>query len=73
MTEAVAARAGARPSIAAEGNANNFSVAYDNAIVAGAPQAQLVEASKPKKVKGITPEAMARMERELARLQEGMA
>lgn len=54
-------------------NANNFSVAYANAILAGTPQAQLVEASKPKKVKGITPEAMARMERELARLQEGIA
>jgi hypothetical protein len=44
-------------------NANNYSVAYVNAILAGTPQAQLVEASKPKKVKGITPEAMARMER----------
>lgn len=54
-------------------NANNFSVAYANAILVGTPQAQLVEASKPKKVKGITPEAMARMERELARLQEGIA
>jgi len=54
-------------------NANNYSVAYVNAILAGTPQAQLVEASKPKKVKGITPEAMARMEQELARLQEGIA
>ncbi|MBJ6370763.1 plasmid partitioning protein RepB C-terminal domain-containing protein [Sedimentitalea arenosa] len=54
-------------------NANNYSVAYANAILAGTPQAQLVESSKPKKVKGITPEAMARMEQELARLQEGIA
>ena len=54
-------------------NANNYSVAYVNAILAGTPQAQLVESSKPKKVKGITPEAMARMEQELARLQEGIA
>ncbi|NDK33917.1 plasmid partitioning protein RepB C-terminal domain-containing protein [Rhodovulum sulfidophilum] len=54
-------------------NANNYSVAYVKAILAGTPQAQLVEASKPKKVKGITPEAMARMEQELARLQEGIA
>ncbi|HMQ92928.1 MAG TPA: plasmid partitioning protein RepB C-terminal domain-containing protein, partial [Amaricoccus sp.] len=54
-------------------NANNYSVAYVNAILAGTPQAQLVETSKPKKVKGITPEAMARMEQELARLQEGIA
>jgi ParB-like chromosome segregation protein Spo0J len=54
-------------------NANNYSVAYVKAILAGTPQAQLVESSKPKKVKGITPEAMARMEQELARLQEGIA
>lgn len=54
-------------------NANNYSVAYVNAILAGTPQAQLVESSKAKKVKGITPEAMARMEQELARLQEGIA
>lgn len=54
-------------------NANNYSVAYVNAILVGTPLAQLVESSKPKKVKGITPEAMARMELELARLQEGIA
>ncbi|MGY6694556.1 MAG: plasmid partitioning protein RepB C-terminal domain-containing protein [Roseinatronobacter sp.] len=53
-------------------NANNYSFAYVNAILAGTPQAQLVESSKPKKVKGVTPEAMARMEQELARLQEGI-
>lgn len=41
---------------------NNFSVAYVKAILAGTPQAQLVESSKPKKIKGITPEAMVRME-----------
>lgn len=54
-------------------NANNFSVAYVSAILAGTPQAQLVDSSKPKKIKGVTPEAMARMEQELARLQEGIA
>jgi len=53
-------------------NANNYSVAYISAILAGTPQAQLVDTTKPKKMKGITPEAMARMERELARLQEGI-
>ena len=53
-------------------NANNYSVAYVSAILAGTPQAQLVEATKPKRLKGMTPEAMARMERELARLQEGI-
>lgn len=54
-------------------NANNYSVAYASAILAGTPQAQLVDTAKLKKMKGITPEAMARMERELARLQEGIA
>jgi hypothetical protein len=53
-------------------NANNYSVAYASAILAGTPQAQLVEATKPKRVKGVTPEAVARMEKELARLQEGV-
>jgi hypothetical protein len=53
-------------------NANNYTVAYISAILAGTPQAQLVDTNKPKKMKGITPEAMARMERELARLQQGI-
>lgn len=53
-------------------NANNYSPAYISAILAGTPQAQLVDTKKPKKMRGITPEAMARMERELARLQEGI-
>lgn len=51
-------------------NANNYSVAYVSAILAGTPQTQLAEGAKPKRIKGITPEAMARMESELARLQE---
>jgi hypothetical protein len=53
-------------------NANNYSVSYASAILAGTPQAQLVEASKPKRLKGMSPEAMARMERELGRLQESI-
>ena len=53
-------------------NANNFSVAYISAILVGTPQAQLLATTKPKRIKGITPEAMARMEQELARLQEGI-
>ncbi|WP_243698669.1 plasmid partitioning protein RepB C-terminal domain-containing protein [Paracoccus alkanivorans] len=53
-------------------NANNYSVAYASAILAGTPQTQLAEGSKPKHIKGITPEAMARMENELARLQESI-
>ena len=53
-------------------NANNYSVAYISAILAGTPQMQLVEANKPKRIKGVTPQAVARMEKELARLQEGI-
>ena len=51
-------------------NANNYSIAYASAILAGTPQSQLVDSSKPKLLKRMTPEAMARMEGELARLQE---
>lgn len=53
-------------------NANNYGVAYASAILAGTPQSQMVEGAKPKRIMGVTPEAMARMERELARLQEGI-
>jgi hypothetical protein len=53
-------------------NTNNYSVSYATAILAGTPQSQLVESSKPKRLKGVTPEAMARMETELGRLQEAM-
>jgi hypothetical protein len=53
-------------------NANNYSVSYASAILAGTPQTQLVETDKPKRLKGMTPEAMARMERELGRLQEAI-
>lgn len=51
-------------------NANNYSVGYATAIVAGTPQSQLADEAKPKRIKGVTPEALARMERELGRLQE---
>src|SRR5258708_1552563 len=54
-------------------NANNFSVSYASAILAGTPQAQLVTAETPKRLKGMTAEAIARMERELSRLQEAIS
>lgn len=54
-------------------NANNFSAPYASAIYVSSPQDQLVNASQPKRVKGMTPEAMGRMERELARLQENIS
>lgn len=49
-------------------SSNNYTVAYANAILVATPQSQLVDAQK-KKVKGISPEQMARMERELEGLQ----
>ena len=51
-------------------NANSYSVGYATAIVAGTPQSQLADEATPKRIKGVTPEALARMERELGRLQE---
>lgn len=51
-------------------NANNFAVTYASAILIGTPQAELVDAQTPKRLKGMTAEAIARMERELTRLQE---
>lgn len=54
-------------------NANNFSVSYASAILAGTPQAQLASVQTPKRLKGMTAEAIARMERELSRLQEGIS
>jgi RepB plasmid partitioning protein/ParB-like nuclease domain len=54
-------------------NANNFSVSYASAILAGTPQAQLVTPQTPKRLKGMTAEAISRMERELARLQEAIS
>jgi hypothetical protein len=47
--------------------------AYASAILAGTPQAQLVTAQTPKRLKGMTAEAIARMERELSRLQEAIS
>jgi hypothetical protein len=52
---------------------NNYSVGYATALLAGTPANELVGNVKPKKVRGVSPEAMARMEKELARLQETIA
>jgi hypothetical protein len=54
-------------------NANNFSVSYASAILTGTPQAQLVTPQTPKRLKGMTAEAISRMERELSRLQEAIS
>jgi RepB plasmid partitioning protein len=53
-------------------NANNYSVGYAKAILAGTPQTQLVDTTTPKRMKGMTAEALARMEGELTRLQQGI-
>ncbi|HMJ25795.1 MAG TPA: plasmid partitioning protein RepB C-terminal domain-containing protein [Pyrinomonadaceae bacterium] len=53
-------------------NANNFSVSYATAILVGTPQAQLVDPTTPKRMKGMTAEALARMEGELSRLQQAI-
>ena len=47
---------------------NRFTVSYARSLVAASPEDQLVE-QKKKKVKGLTPEQIARMETEAARLQ----
>ncbi len=54
-------------------NANNFSISYATAILAGTPQAQLVDPATPKRMKGMTAEALARMEGELSRLQQAIS
>ena len=54
-------------------NANNFSVSYASAILAGTPQAQLASVQTPKRLKDMTAEAISRMERDLSRLQEAIS
>ncbi|MCK1523288.1 plasmid partitioning protein RepB C-terminal domain-containing protein [Bradyrhizobium sp. 17] len=53
-------------------NANNFSVGYASAILAGTAQTQLVNPSAPKRIRGMTAEALARMETELTKLQQAI-
>jgi len=50
-------------------NANNYAVSYASAILTATPQSELVDAKTTKRLKGMTAEAIARMETELARLQ----
>ncbi|WP_182085968.1 plasmid partitioning protein RepB C-terminal domain-containing protein [Aureimonas sp. ME7] len=52
--------------------ANNYTVGYATALLAGTPSSELAGDRKSKKVRNVTPETMARMEKELARLQETM-
>ncbi len=50
-------------------SANNLTVAYAEALLVATPSTALVDGKRPRKVSGVTPEQMARMEREMANLQ----
>lgn len=50
--------------------ANNFTSSYAKALLAATRQTDLARPDKPKKVGGMTPEQMARMEREMASLNQ---
>lgn len=49
--------------------ANNVSVSYAEALLVATPAAFLVEGKKPRKLTGVSPEQMAKMEREMSNLQ----
>lgn len=51
-------------------SANNITVAYALALVAATPSDLLVGEAKPKKLKGVSADQMAKMEREMGNLQE---
>jgi ParB-like chromosome segregation protein Spo0J len=48
---------------------NKYTVSYAKSLLAATPQAQLVEADKPKRVKGLSDEQVALMERESVNLE----
>lgn len=50
-------------------SANNLTVAYAEALLVATAPSALVDGMRPRKVSGVTPEQMARMEREMANLQ----
>lgn len=50
-------------------DANTYSCSYARALLAATPQNQLVDPEKPKNIKGLDPEQMARMESEMECLQ----
>jgi len=51
-------------------SAGNFSSTYAQAILAATRQTDLAKPDRPKKIRGMSPEQMARMEREMAALQQ---
>lgn len=50
-------------------SANSLTMNYAEALLAATPVEMLVDGIKPATMKGVTPEQMARMEREMANLQ----
>lgn len=52
--------------------AGNYSLSYARALLAATRQADLVKSEEPKKIAGMTPEQMARMEREMEKLQRDL-
>jgi hypothetical protein len=51
-------------------SANNLTVPYAQALLVATPSAGLVEGQRAAKIRGVTPEQMARMAREMANLQD---
>ncbi|WP_135075577.1 plasmid partitioning protein RepB C-terminal domain-containing protein [Terasakiella sp. SH-1] len=50
-------------------SANRYTVTYAKALLAGMPQEKLVKAKNKKNIKGVSPEDIAKMEKEMERLQ----
>jgi ParB-like chromosome segregation protein Spo0J len=52
--------------------AGNYTFSYAKALLAATRQADLVKAEEPKRIAGMTPEQMARMEREMEKVQRDL-
>ena len=52
--------------------AGNYTASYAKAILAATRQADLVKSEQPKKIGGLTPDQMARMEREMETVQQNL-
>lgn len=50
-------------------SANNLTVAYAEALLIATPATALVDGKRPRKLGGVTPDQMAKMEREMSNLQ----
>jgi len=51
---------------------NSFSARYARCLLAATPQDQLLEPDKPKDIRGLSPEDMSRMEREMENLSQDL-